>query len=338
MHSHWRPPALIEALRDRETMPRIETNDDGIEVLNSNRGSQPVSEAFDNLDERLVEMDRQGVSTAVLSLFGMFQWIERLPVAESQPLVQIHNDALSDICRDHAGRFAAYASLPLSDLDAAIAELERTMALPGIIGAQIPGNAFLTYETAQAFRPLMAAADKHGAVMFIHWGPLPGDDWPRVNMSGDNASRRLGTLDMQASLSANMVTLSLTDYLADYPNARVHLHNLGGNLPYEVERMDHRCLLDTPDEQLPSTRFDRPNLFVDCNSFGPQAIEAGVKLYGADKILYGTDGTEFGAEWTNKALADANIGDDARQAIHYGNAAALLGKLTDIAPQRQAAE
>ena len=74
----------------------------------------------------------------------------------------------------------------------------------------------------------------------------------------------------------------------------VHVHNLGGNIPYEVERMDHRCLLDTPKEELPSSRFRRAKVYVDCNSFGPRAIEAAVSLYGAERIVCGTDGTEFG--------------------------------------------
>ena len=99
---------------------------------------------------------------------------------------------------------------------------------------------------------------------------------------------------MQASLSSVMVTLCLTDYLAPYPDATVHVHNLGGNIPYEVERMDHRCLLDTPKEELPSSRFRRAKVYVDCNSFGPRAIEAAVRLYGAERIVCGTDGTEFG--------------------------------------------
>ena len=109
-----------------------------------------------------------------------------------------------------------------------------------------------------------------------------------------NARRRNGTLDMQASLSAVMTTLSLTDFPAPYPNARIHVHNLGRNIPYEVERMDHRCLLDTPDEKLPSVRFRRSRVYVDCNSFGPRAIEAAVRLYGADRIVCSTHGTEFG--------------------------------------------
>src|SRR5205814_2135167 len=135
--------------------------------------------------------------------------------------------------------------------------------------------------------------------------PRPGDAFPKVAGDTDNARRRNGTLDMQASLSSAMVTLCLTDYLADYPDATVCVHNLGGNIPYEVERMDHRCLLDTPNEELPSSRFRKAKVYVDCNSFGPRAIEAAVRLYGAERIVCGTDGTEFGCDWTRKARAGA---------------------------------
>ncbi len=131
-------------------------------------------------------------------------------------------------------------------------------------------------------------------MLFIHHGPRPGDAFPKVAGDTDNARRRNGTLDMQASLSSVMVTLCLTDYLADYPDAMIQVHNLGGNIPYEVERMDHRSLLDTPKEELPSSRFRRAKVYVDCNSFGPRAIEAAVRLYGAERIVCGTDGTEFG--------------------------------------------
>ena len=129
----------------------------------------------------------------------------------------------------------------------------------------------------------------------------------------------------------------LTDYLAPYPDAKIHVHNLGGNIPYEVERMDHRCLLDTPKEELPSARIRRSPVYVDCNSFGSRAIEAAVRLYGTDRIVCGTDGTEFGCEWTAKALAEAEIGEEARQKILHENAAAMLSPLATIAPLERAA-
>src|SRR5213076_954461 len=245
--------------------PRILHNQDGVEVLKAPRmGEALLVEAFDDVDFHLGRMDRQGVEVSVLSLLGSFCWIEAQPLDVAGPLCRIVNDGLSAICQEHPGRFAAYAALPLTDISAAAAELERALALPGMIGAQIPGNAFLTRNDSEAMRPLLEAANRHHAVLFIHHGPRPGDAFPKVANDTDNARRRNGTLDMQASLSSVMVTLSLTDYLADYPHAMVHVHNLGGNIPYEVERMDHRCLLDTPNEELPSSRFRKATVYVDC--------------------------------------------------------------------------
>lgn len=338
MHSHWSPPELADAFRARKTPPHIVTNDDGAEVIRSPRGDQPVAGMFDDLDTRLAEMDRQGISTAVLSLFGPHQWIERLPVAESLPLVQLFNDGVSEVCAAHEGRFAAYASLPLADIDAAVVEFERAIKLPGIIGAIVPANAFRTYEDAQAYRPILEVANRHRAVLFVHWGPRPGDEWPRVPRATDHFMLRLGTLDMQANLSSCTVTLAMTDILDDYPDARVHIHNFGGNIPFELERMEHRNMLDTPDDPQPSTQLRKPNLWFDCNSFGAKSIAMGVAAYGADRILFGTDGTEFGCDWSNKAIADSGLSASEQRMILHDNAVAMLSHLVPLADFRQAAE
>jgi predicted TIM-barrel fold metal-dependent hydrolase len=337
MHAHWRPAEVADALRARTREPRILRNGDGVEVLNSRMGDQSLAEAFDDVDFHLGRMDRQGVEVSVLSLLGSFCWIEAQPLDVSGPLCRRVNDRLSAICQEHPGRVAAFAALPLIDISAAAAELERVLALPGMIGAQIPGNAFLTRTDAEAMRPLLEAANRHHAVLFIHHGPRPGDAFPKVAGETDNARRRNGTLDMQASLSSVMVTLCLTDYLAPYPNVTVVVHNLGGNIPYEVERMDHRCLLDTPTEELPSSRFRKAKVYVDCNSFGPHSIEAAVRLYGAERIVCGTDGTEFGCDWTRKALAEAQIGEEAREQILHRNAAAMLARAAKTTQGERAA-
>ena len=330
MHAHWRPAELIDALRARTKEPRIVRNQDGVEVLKSRIGEEPVSKAFDDVEFHLARMDRQGVNTSVLSLLGAFCWIESQPVEVSLPLCRMVNDALSGLCQKYE-RFNAFAALPLVDMSAAAAEFERALALPGVVGAQVPGNGFLTKKDAENMRPLLEVANRQRAIVFIHHGPRPGDAFPKISGDTDNARRRNGTLDMQASLSSVMVTLCLTDYLAPYPDATVLVHNLGGNIPYEIERMDHRCLLDTANEELPSSRFRRAKVFVDCNSFGPGAIEAAVRLYGAERIVCGTDGTEFGCEWTSKALAEAQIGEDARAKILRSNAAAMMSRLAKVA-------
>jgi predicted TIM-barrel fold metal-dependent hydrolase len=337
MHAHWKPAEVADALRARTKEPRIVRDQDGVEVLKSRMSEEPLAKAFDDVDFHLGRMDRQGVDVSVLSLVGGFCWIESQPLDVSGPLCRRVNDRLSAICQEHPGRFAAYAALPLTDISAAAAELERVLGLPGMIGAQLPGNFFLTRVDAEAMRPLLEVANRHHAVLFIHHGPRPGDAFPKVAGDTDNARRRNGTLDMQASLSSVMVTLSLTDILAPYPDVSIQVHNLGGNIPYEVERMDHRSLLDTPEEELPSSRFRKAKVYVDCNSFGPRAIEAAVSLYGADRIVCGTDGSEFGVDWTRKALADAQIGDEAREQILHRNAAAMMSRVLKSAERERAA-
>ena len=338
MHAHWRPADLADALRERTREPRIVRNQDGVEVLKTRMGEDPLSDAFDDVDTYLARMDRLGVSMSVLSLLGTTCWIESQPLEVSLPLCRLVNDSLSTICLQHPGRFTAHAALPLVDISAAAAELDRAMQLPGMVGAQLPANGFLTGKAAEKMRPLLEVANRHRAFLFIHHGPLPGDAFPKIAGDTDNARRRNGTLDMQASLSSAMVTLCLTDFLAPYPDATIYLHNLGGNIPFEVERMDHRCLLDTPKEELPSARFRRSKVCVDCNSFGPRAIEAGVRLYGAERIVCGTDGTEFGVNWTLKAIADAEIGVEAREKILHRNADAMLARVAKVtAPEKAAA-
>jgi predicted TIM-barrel fold metal-dependent hydrolase len=327
MHAHWKPAEVADALRARSREPRIVRNDDGVEVLKLPRmGETPLDQAFDDVEFHLGRMDRQGVEVSVLSLLGSFCWIEAQPVDVALPLCRGVNDGFSAICQKHQGRFAAFAALPLTDISAATAELERALGLPGMIGAQLPGNFFLTRADAEAARPMLEVANRHRAVLLIHHGPRPGDAFPKVGGDTDNARRSNGTLDMQA-----------TDILAPYPDVTVVVHNLGGNIPYEVERMDHRSLLDTPDEELPSSRFRRAKVYVDCNSFGPRAIEAAVTLYGAERIVCGTDGSAFGVDWTRKALADAQIGEEAREQILRRNASAMMARVGRAAERESVA-
>ena len=86
------------------------------------------------------------------------------------------------------------------------------------------------------------------------------------------------------------------------------------------------------------SRFRRAKVYVDCNSFGPRAIEAAVALYGAERIVCGTDGSAFGVDWTRKALAEAAIGEEAREAILHRNAAAMMARVARGAEQAMAAD
>jgi hypothetical protein len=109
MHAHWRPAELIDALRARTKEPRIVRNQDGVEVLKSRVGEEPLSNAFDDVEFHLAKMARQDVSASVLSLLGAFCWIESQPVEVSAALCRTVNDALSEFARNTR---AAFVCLP----------------------------------------------------------------------------------------------------------------------------------------------------------------------------------------------------------------------------------
>src|SRR5579862_223624 len=326
MHFHWGPKAFADVLRQRTVKPRIYRGDDGVEYFESNFAPNKLPADFDNVEARLAEMDKNGVERAVLSMSPV-TGIEALPLQEALPLSRAFNDAVAGVCATHPDRFSGFAILPVGNMTAAVEEFERIMDQPGMIGAVLPGDGFLSKKRAEKFAPLFEAANRRNAVFLVHYGKLPDDpESPKVDAS-DNARDRYGTLDMQARLSSNMLTFCMTDFLKPYPNVAVMSHNLGGNIPFEIDRMDHRTLCDRPGEELPSRRVKAAPIMVDCNSLSGRAIELAVQVYGADKIVFGSDGTDFGMDWTQKVINEARITETDKRAILADNANRILSRV-----------
>ena len=313
----------------------IDKRADGGENLVSIFRPVPVEDALDTIDERLATMDRRGIARGVPSLTPVMG-VASLDIEDAPPIARAVNDAAAEACAAHPDRFSALATLPVADIDAAAEEFDRALRLPGIVGALLPSDGFLSIQRAEKFRPIMDVAERHGAVVMVHYGHIADDpERPKPDLS-DTRDLRIGTLDMQARLLSNMITLCMTDFLDAYPNVTVMSHNLGGNIPFEVERLDHRTLVDHPDRPLPSKAIRAARVMVDCNSLGASSIERAVDVYGAHRIVLGTDGTEFGMKWSIDAIAGSKITDADKAAILHGNAAAVLEPL--IGSGRVAAE
>lgn len=318
LHAHWIPPEVARALRRRRAAPRIEETADG-ELFVTWQGQRPFRPLGD-LDDRRVLMRRHGVAMQVLSLAGLFG-IDCLPIDESAPLVTAFNDAAAAACRADPEYFAAFAALPLADVGAACRELERAQAL-GLRGAILPADGFGSLAAAERFKPLFAAANRLGSHFFVHPGPLaPQPERPLYDRPTDQAWQRRIVLDTQARLSEVIVTLNLSDYLTPYDNVTIQVANLGGTIPFLVERMDE--VSRSGGGELPSTRMRR--CYVDTASFGPRAIELAAACFGADRLVFGTDCPIFATHRALGALAEARLDARSRELILLGNARRLLG-------------
>jgi predicted TIM-barrel fold metal-dependent hydrolase len=113
-----------------------------------------------------------------------------------------------------------------------------------------------------------------------------------------------------------------SDFLDSYPDVTLHVANLGGTLPMVIERMDNVTLTRTPNQVLPSSKANR--VHVDSSSLGPKSIELATAIFGADRILFGTDCPIFITERSLNAVTEANISDFDKKLILTDNAETLL--------------
>ncbi|NQV56474.1 MAG: amidohydrolase family protein [Rhodospirillales bacterium] len=326
LHTHYVPEPLVEIFKRRTFAPMISKGEDGKQTYHMPHGVLDFTSAYSDMDARLSFMDELGVSAQMLSFPGLFG-ADSLPANEALPICRAFNDHVAGLAAANKTRFAGVATLPVADMDAAVAEYKRAREL-GLIGAVLPNNFFVTLDWAKKIAPVMAAASELGGHIFIHPGPRP-DQRPDLEadytpMSRDNMAAR-AALDVQSAVGHAMVTLLFTDYLDAFPGISLHVANLGGTLPDVIERIDHMSITRTPDAPLPSSRARR--VHVDCSSLGPRAIEIAVSLFGAEHIVLGTDCPIFRTDWSLNAIDNAQISDADKEGIRSKNAIGLLNSV-----------
>src|SRR4029078_12492498 len=117
-------------------------------------------------EERLADMDSLGVDVHVASPyvgFYNYQLDAKVALATSRAT----NDEIAQMVKGWPQRFAGLGTLPMQDVKAAIAELERCMTQLGLKGVEINDHVNgRTFEEPE-FRPFWKAAEQQGAALFF---------------------------------------------------------------------------------------------------------------------------------------------------------------------------
>src|SRR5204863_469602 len=114
----------------------------------------------------LEDMDLDGVDVAVmhpnLSLFGLYSDDHELSMAHAR----VYNDYIIERFTPYFTRIAPTAPVPITDIDDAVAEIER-VAAGGFRGILLPAIPPQPYHSAD-FEPVWAAAQHNGVHVFFH--------------------------------------------------------------------------------------------------------------------------------------------------------------------------
>ena len=143
------------------------------------------------------------------------------------------NDEISQMMQSWPDRFSGLATLPMQDVPAAIAELERVMVNLGFKGAMIDDKINGKLLDEPEFMPFWKAAEQLGAVILFHQS---GDTIVDARIQRYHLPNSVGNLaDRTLDLRLSLVMGGVMDAC---PDLRVCLSHGGGYACYGAGRMD----------------------------------------------------------------------------------------------------
>jgi aminocarboxymuconate-semialdehyde decarboxylase len=259
----------------------------------------PTPTMFD-YPARFAAMDEAGVGMAVLSLTGPnVYWGDAEASAKAARVI---NDSFSEAQRAWPERIRWLASLPLQYPEAALAELDRSIAA-GALGVIALANIGGAAWTEPRFAPVWAELDRRALPVFMH---------PTVPCGAD----LMGMADYQLSASVGFPfdsTMAVARMIYDgfferYPSMKLVVAHGGGALPFLAARLD-RCW-----EVIPACRanISRPpseylrRIHADTALYSREALRDTISTFGGKHVLYGTDFPHTNADM---AASLARIGE-----------------------------
>ena len=321
MHAHYYGGGLVEALSARSQRPYLRRSKGGLGMVAMN-GEFPFSPHHFDIAVGLAQMDAQGLTHRMLTFPGALG-LDVLPSDDMRAVIPAFNDHLAQLKAATGGRIFGLAGLPLADINLSVTEVQRIrgeLSLPGII---LPSSYFNSVSEAKTLTPILAAANETKCHIMLHPGLKVGEELPP--RPADFVQYRTSAIALQAQIAQNVLTLILSDIQDLWPRLSFQIVNLGGTIPFILERMEAIAHHRSPDDPFPTARLR--NLWYDCASLGPRALEAAVKVLGADRIFLGSDYPIFMDDPYRHTVVLAELDDRDRERIAGLNAWELLARL-----------
>jgi predicted TIM-barrel fold metal-dependent hydrolase len=298
-HAHVLPAAYIEALP-----PQLAATHRPIPV--------------DDLDR---VMTRYEIDAAVISTGppGVFFGDS----GQARELARLVNEELAAMVAERPERFAALASLPLPDVDAAVAELAHALDTLKLDGVLLLSQVAGTYLGDAALEPLMAELDRRGAYVFVHpTFPPNGQPLPQ---------HPIWLYEFPFETTRAIANLIYGGVFERHPRIRWQFAHLGGTAPFIAHRL--ASLAEREPEQAASAPAGAlaylARQYYDTGlSNNAVAVEATLQIAPLEHIVFGTD-------WPYLALPDGSdiapgldyLGPEWRAQLEGEHARALVPRL-----------
>jgi len=284
-----------------------------------------------DMERRFRIMDKYGDVRQVLTLGGTAARLLDEP-AFAIDFARRANDSIAELVDRYPDRFAAgVASVPTSDSDAGLEELDRAIEKLKLRGVQIftprKGKTLSLDDLASLFEKMAA----HDLPVWIHpMLPIDRTDYKKYFIEH--------VFGWPYESTAAMTSLALDGLFDRFQNAKVIIHHCGAMAPFFDQRIAeayhgsgtvHGAAHERP---LTKPLIEAFKMFYGDTALsgGSAGLVCGYAFFGASHLLFATDmpyDAEFGDRTVRQTLAAVErmpIDEREKQMIYYENAKGLL--------------
>ncbi len=272
-------------------------------------------------------MDRLNIRAAMLSISS--PGVHFGDDAAARKLAREVNEEGAKAAKDHPGRFGLFASLPLPDIDRALAEAAYAFDTLGADGVVVETNHHGIYMGDRKLDPLYAELDRRRAVMFMH---PTSPTCPCCQALSLGFPRPM--IEFMFETTRAVANMLLTGTFDRFPNIRLIVPHAGAAVPVLADRIAGLSPALGLPEPLDPDRFFATlrSFYYDLAGYPlPRLAPALLQVADPGRIFYGSDWpftplpivTRLAGEMDRTPLFD----DATRTRILHGNALDLFPRL-----------
>lgn len=270
---------------------------------------------------RIKEMDETDVAVQVLSTIPVLfnYWAKAKDGLETS---RFFNDHIADAVAKNPKRFIGIGTVPLQDVDMAIAEMERCVTelkMPGLeIGSNINGDNL----SDKKFFPFYTRAEELGCSLFVH-------PW---EMMGEGQIQKYWLpwlVGMPAETSRAICSMIFGGVLEAFPKLKVAFAHGGGSFPLTIGRIEHGFNVRPDLVQVDNAINPRDYIgkfWIDSLVHDTKAMHYIIDVMGEDKICLGSDYPfPLGEHVPGELIGEMGFTNAVKEKLLYKNAQEWLG-------------
>jgi uncharacterized protein len=307
-----RPPIAIE------NMPAIVRN---------------AGDKINDLDQRLADMDRYGITVQVLSRAGISKGpsAEMFEDDEAVVFAKRYNDLLAERIAERPDRFAAFAHLAASVPEAAADELERTIVEYGFKGALISGMVRGRFLDDAMFAPLLSRAERLDVPLYLHPG-APSAEIRKAYYFYEGSFPQKVALGLSTfawgwhyETALHVMRLAVSGTLDRYRRLNLIIGHMGEALPFMLARCEHEFGSDLSylSRSLSKILTDQVHI-TSAGLFTNPPFLAALQTFGVDRLMFSVDYPYSSNAMGRRFLDNVPLSPADLEKFAHGNADRLL--------------